>query len=260
MSEVWATDKVSHRSNTVLSDGVIVDSSPPLRLHHLQYEKNLIQNPSFEDSDSPVAIDGLTLTHSCHNNNHTRWYVNDDSCGVIAIANTDIVQDGTKFLTIKGSIFQAVSQLNIGSLYRLTFYSSHLPLINAFKSNTEGFVDFDGDTRPFMLYARPNRSDHTFVTLSWHLHTIVFKPLHAEANLSIGTYENLVGIAIDNIQLQESISSDKDSKRAEGHVVAHTVFIHSWSSIHASWNFYDAESGIKEYLWAIGKYILQKLF
>ena len=254
MSEVWATNQVSHRSHTVLSDGVIVDSSPPIRLHHLHYEKNLIQNPSFEDSNSPVRIDGLILTHSCHNNSHKSWNVQDDSCGVIGTANADIVQDGTKFLAIKGSISQTISQLNIGSLYRLTFYSSHLPLNNVLRSNTEGFVEFDGDIQPFMLYVRPNRSDHMFVTLSWHLHTMVFKSLHTEVNISIGSYENLVGIAIDNIQLQESISSEEESDRAEGHVVAHTVFVHSWSSIHASWIFYDYESGIKEYLWAIGKY------
>ena len=254
VNEVYATDQVGHVSKTVLSDGVVVDNTPPVRRQHLRYANNLLFNPSFESSESLVRIENLTMTHSCHHNSPTSWVIADNSCAIITTAAADIVQDGTMFLALKGSISQTVTQLNPGSLYRLAFYTSYLPLNDVIKANNEGFVAFGDNKRSFMLYTKPNRSDHSIATLSWHLHTMVFKPLHTEANITIGSYENRVGIAIDNIQLQECIASNEESERAEGHVNAHMVFLHSWSSIHASWNFYDAESGLKEYLWAIGKY------
>ena len=250
---------VGHMSDTVLSDGVTVDDTPPIRLKQSHYRDNMLLNPSFENSASPARVEELKMTHTCQYDTLTNWIINDNGCAVIATAAADIVQDGSKFLALKGTISQRVTQLNIGSLYRFTFYTSHLPFDRVIKSNNEGFVEFDGEKHSFMLYTKPSRSDHSFVLLSWHLHTFIFKAFHAEAIVKIGAYGNNVGIAVDNIQLQEIITLDKESGKADGHVSAHTVFVHSWSSIHASWTFFDAESGIKEYMWAIGKTFVYSL-
>ena len=252
VNEIFATDQVGHKSTTALSNGVIVDETPPMRLHHVFYGENLLMNPSFENTSSAVSLAYLKM-NTCRFDNQTDWVVSDDGCSTVVTAAADMVEDGITFLTLKGSISQIVSQLNIQSLYRLRFSTSHLPLDSATRSNNEGFVEFDGNKHLFMLYSKPQRSDNKSVKLSWHLHTFVFKPRSDEILIKIGSYDNTVGLAIDNIQLQESFTKDDDAREAEGHIEVHTVFQHDWSSVHASWNFYDGESGVKEYLWAIGK-------
>ena len=258
VSEIFATDQVGHNSTTALSNGVIVDETPPVRLHHVFYGENLLMNPSFENTPSAVSLAYLEITNTCLFDNPTDWIVSDDGCSTVVTAAADMVEDGISFLALKGSISQTVPHLNIQSFYRLRILTSHLPLDSATKSNNEGFVEFDGNKRLFMLYSKPRRSDNSSVQMSWHLHTFVFKPRSEEVTIRIGSYENAIGLAIDNIQLQESFTKEKDARESEGNIEVYMVFQHDWSSVHASWNFYDGESGVKEYLWAIGNLYTDK--
>ena len=217
------------------------------------YGENLLLNPSFENTPSPVSLADLKMNHTCLFNNPPNWIFSDDGCSRVVTAAADMVEDGVSFVAMKGAISQTVSQLNIQSFYRLRFLTSHLPLDIATSSSKEGFVEFGDDKHLFILYSKPRRSDDASVQLSWHLNTFVFKPRYDEVRIKIGSFDNNIGLAIDNVQLQESISAEGNKENKEGHIEVHTVFQHDWSSVHASWNFYDGESGIKEYLWAIGK-------
>ena len=237
----------------MVSDGIVVDETPPVRLYHLSFGENLLTNPSFEDTSTSTTIDELTLTQSCLFDSPQDWILAEDSCGITVTARADLVHDGTKFLVLKGSILQTVTGLNRDSVYSLTFYTSHVPTDNSTRSNSEGFVSFDGEKHLIMLYSKPNRSDHGQFQMSWHFHKFSFKPSDSEVKIEIGAFENSVGIAVDNVQLKESIVTNDKDNNAEGHVRAHTVFLHDWSSVHALWNFIDDESEIQEYLWAIGR-------
>ena len=253
VSEIYATDLVGHTSDTVVSDGVVIDKTPPVRQYHLSFGDNLLTNPSFEDISTSVTIEELNLTHSCPYDSPQYWLLAKDSCGITVTATADHVQNGATFLVLKGTISQTVTGINRESVYSLTFYTSHVATEDSSKSNSEGFVSFNGEKHVIVLHSKPNRSDHKYVQMSWQYNSFTFRPKDSEIKIEIGAFENSVGIAIDNVELKESISTNDNGNNAEGHVRAHTVFLHDWSSLHASWNFIDDESGIQEYLWAIGR-------
>jgi hypothetical protein len=78
-----------------------------------------------------------------------------------------------------------------------------------------------------------------------------FRPTSDNCNITISNLNRNNGFLLDDIKVQVIETSPENEGGLAVHV--NTVILHQWSSIHASWNFVDAESPITEYLWAIGK-------
>jgi hypothetical protein len=80
-----------------------------------------------------------------------------------------------------------------------------------------------------------------------------FRPTSDNCNITISNLNRNNGFLLDGIKVQVIETSPENEGGLAVHV--NTVILYQWSSVHASWNFADAESPITEYLWAIGKFI-----
>ena len=203
----------------------------------------------------------VTSTDICmlSNSNHPlSWQPSSVTCMAVVSSDVNIARDGRSFLFLRGSITQQLDNVIAGKLYRILFFSSHLPIMASVAANKEGFVQLgDGKKQVFLIYTKIYRHDGHGVSenreeISWHTHTFYFTPKENFANITIGSMDITTGIFIDNLSVQEV---NLTTGHSSGHVVGHVVYIHEWSSIHGSWSFSDPDSPIIDYTWAIGEFI-----
>ncbi|XP_078578622.1 uncharacterized protein LOC144863374 [Branchiostoma floridae x Branchiostoma japonicum] len=248
-STVYAVDASGLWSPPAFSDGVTVDTTAPIPMEKYSFGQNLLSNPSFEDVQT-TGNGGLPAS----------WLTS-------GIANASspsqaISQDGRSYLLLLGSVSQAVSTTP-GDKYRLTFHASpvfpsHTPVLSQ-----EGYVRGPGMHRVFKLYQRPSHLEGTQLQLdtniTWHRHVFYFTAVHTVSNITIGSTGVWNGIALDNVQVErmqlgpQLPSADPNPTAPQPSPVRlHTRFVHSWTSVHAAWDFVDPESPIIDYRWAIG--------
>lgn len=210
---------------------------------------NFITNPSFEETHGCfMDTDDISVNDLCDNDNCYQplsW--SKVGCLVTIKSDVDTAHDGRSFIYLKGTIQQNIQQLSSGNLYKLSFVTSHPHINTAVISNIEGSVKFGHKEYVFHIFTKENQSE-----IVWHLHTFYFTPNTNSSDLIISNLNRNIGFLVDNVKVQ-AVEVHPNSA-SETPVQVHTVGLHRWSSIHASWNFVDFGSPITEYLWAIGVY------
>ncbi|KAL3841826.1 hypothetical protein ACJMK2_019925 [Sinanodonta woodiana] len=260
---VYAVDFSGYSSTIVQSDGVHIDSTPPYPENKHSFGDNLVGNPSFElgsDADK-VSFDG-TSKGQCQTQVLQDWVVADpqikSSCGIIYTSSNSIAQHGRSIAQVRGrGIMQNITGLQVGEKYRVSFYASHLPLDTIFISNREGFVKFGDIAYVFLLYTKPSRKDVKTLSsdnsdLYWQYYVYYFTAKSNTVMLQFGSYDEMTGFALDQVQVQQNFLSELDASSTANAVKVQTVFIHDWASVHAYWSFVDLESPIVDYSWAVG--------
>ncbi|XP_076075248.1 uncharacterized protein LOC143046131 isoform X2 [Mytilus galloprovincialis] len=246
-SKVIATDGVGHTSDTTPSNGVTVDTTPPVPIMFSHAADNFITNPSFEETHGCfMDTDDISVNNLCDNDNCYQplsW--SKVGCLVTIKSDVDTAHDGRSFIYLKGTMQQNIQQLSSGNLYKLSFVTSHPHINTAVISNIEGSVKFGHKEYVFHIFTKENQSE-----IVWHLHTFYFTPNTNSSDLIISNLNRNIGFLVDNVKVQ-AVEVHPNSA-CETPVQVHTVGLHRWSSIHASWNFVDFGSPITEYLWAIG--------
>ncbi|CAC5375361.1 unnamed protein product [Mytilus coruscus] len=246
-NKLMAVDGVGHSTDLVSSNGVTIDITPPVPTSFLHEEDNHVINPSFEETNGCfieiIDIFDYNLDDNDNCYKPSSWI--GDGCIATIKSDVDTAYDGRSFIFLKGVLQQNIQQLSPGNLYRVTFVTSHLPISGAVVSNIEGSVMFSDKEHVFQIFPKENKSG-----IIWHLHTFYFKPDTEDSDIRITNRDKNLGFLIDGIKIQK-IDIQPTSK-IDRIVHVHTVGLHRWSSIHASWNFEDAESPISEYMWAIG--------
>ncbi|CAG2212723.1 unnamed protein product [Mytilus edulis] len=169
-------------------------------------------------------------------------------------SQVNLAKDGQSFLFIRGNVQQNLVEIKAGCFYKISFYSSHLPITDSVGANKEGFIQLGDDKQVFLIYTKPYRHDghgegKSRAEISWHAHTYYFKATNNEMNITIGSMDMTTGIFIDNLSVQKV---NLTTASPGGHVIGHVVYLHEWSSIHGSWSFADPESPVIDYSWAIG--------
>ena len=158
ISEVRAKDMVGHTSDTVKSNGVIIDTTPPIPLSVEDIKQNILYNPSFETYTALnyIGLDKFEPTREC---SHTMLVEGWDTegCTVVVVSDVHNVQNGQAFIWTRGSIKQPIDNLEIGNVYRLSFYASHLPTSKNIALHAEGFVEIDAERHMFQMHSKPGR-------------------------------------------------------------------------------------------------------
>lgn len=258
--KVYVIDAVGLVSDTVVSDGVIVDKTGPVSELLIHLTTNIVSNPSFEITQGSI-ISWETLstttyicTYSQTFHHPANWTAGSGTCLTAVASTSNLAFDGNFFVYLRGELQQTITGMTKGKLYRVRFYTSHLPIWEAYVANKEGFVKLGDEYHVFLIYTKSYRKDDhgvdTREKTSWHRHTFYFTATTNAAVLTIGSMDLKTGLFFDNVQVLE-VQLDSNST-SSGHVIGHIEYIHQWSSIHGSWSFIDAESPIVEYLWAIG--------
>lgn len=259
--KVYAIDAVGLISDKVVSDGVVIDVTGPIPESLTHLDTNIVQNPSFELTKGSIiswetlstTTDICTYTQTFHH--PASWTGGTGTCLTAVTSTSNLAHDGNFFLYLRGELQQTLTSVEAGKLYRVTFYTSHLPIWEAYVANKEGFVKLGDEYHVFLIYTKSYRKDdhgaNTRELTSWHRHTFYFTASTNSAQLTIGSLDMKTGLFYDNIQVHE-VQLDSASS---GHVNGHIDYIHQWSSIHGSWSFIDPESPIVDYKWAIGRFL-----
>ena len=255
MTEVRATDAAGHVSDTVCSNGVIIDTTGPVKENKTTFQENVVSNPSFETAIKFTDKNDISSDSECSDESPPGWDMTNSTCLFHVFDETGSAQDGKYFIIISGTIKQTLTNIEEGETYRVIFHTSHISFDSATVSSKIGLFSVDGDEHIFMLYDKPYRHD-VGSEISWHKHTFYFHGTGSVTTLTIGTVGTATGLAIDGVSVQKVTLSSDEEATPNGHVQVNTVFIHDWSSVHAAWSFLDPQSSIKEYLWAIGKQLV----
>ncbi|CAC5386462.1 unnamed protein product [Mytilus coruscus] len=257
-SKVYAIDSVGRRSSIVVSNGVIIDITPPIPEKFIHASEILGNNTSFEiTGGDDITFENVSSTDICmvsDSYNPLSWIPSTITCMAVVSSDVNLAKDGRSFLFIRGNVHQQLDQVRAGYLYKVSFFSSHLPITDSVGANKEGFIQFDDVIHIFLIYTKPYRHDghgqgESREKISWHAHTFYFQATNDHANITIGSMDMTTGIFLDDLSVQEV---NLTTGATSGHVLGHVVYLHEWSSIHGSWSFTDLESPVVDYTWAIG--------
>ncbi|CAC5370733.1 unnamed protein product [Mytilus coruscus] len=255
-NKVYAIDGVGRRSSIVVSDGVIIDTTPPIPEKFITATEFLGNNTSFENTGGEeIKFENVSATDICMVSNSFHplsWIPAPLTCMAVVSSDVNLAKDGRSFLFIRGSAYQQIEEIQAGYVYKISFFSSHLPITDSVGANKEGFIQLDSVKHIFLIYTKPYRHDglgDSREKISWHAHTFYFKAISSHANITIGSMDKTTGIFLDDLSVQEV---NFTTSATSSHVLGHVVYLHEWSSIHGSWSFTDPESPIIDYTWAIG--------
>ncbi|XP_052082402.1 uncharacterized protein LOC127720030 [Mytilus californianus] len=249
-SKVYAVDFVGHVSDTATSNGVVIDETPPTPVQLMFTENSMIKNPSFEDSDNNfVDILNMSTTYICGYSKPKHWNSSDNDCICVVGSSKSIAMDGRSFLFLRGSVLQTLSNLERDNSYSVNFFTAHVPFEDSVLSTKEGYIEFGNERHVFLVYQKQDKHGSD-IDVSWHSQTFYFTAKNKDVNITFGSMDDTTGILLDNIQFSKVEVVDGGTHSYP--VLSHAVWLHGWSSIHASWQFVDEESPIVEYLWAIG--------
>ncbi|XP_063408922.1 uncharacterized protein LOC134692402 [Mytilus trossulus] len=250
VSKVYAVDFVGHVSDIATSDGVTIDETPPKPVKLIFTEKSMIKNPSFEDGGNDfVDISNISAAYICGYTKPDHWNSSDEDCICVLGSSKSIAMDGRSFLFLRGSVLQTLFNLQIDNTYSIKFFTAYVPFEDSVLSNKEGYIEFGNERHVFLVYQKPGKHGSD-IEVSWHSHTFFFTAKNTKVNISFGSMDDTTGILLDDIQISKAEVFDVEINSYP--VLSHAIWLHEWSSIHASWQFVDEESPIVEYLWAIG--------
>ncbi|XP_048243311.1 uncharacterized protein LOC124141844 isoform X1 [Haliotis rufescens] len=249
-NKVYAVDAVGYTSDIVVSDGVVIDASPPERQALAYLGDNLVKNPSFELEDIPGNSTRCNLVIP------TTWETDTTSCVKVLAPGSPLAKDGHMFVSISGRIHQRISGLETGRQYKLTLHAGYPETVSNNHRSVDAIVTIGSEVFSFTLDPNLCRGtcsvgDHSVVL--WNKHTYRFTAVDTSAVLKIASSSRMMEFVLDHVSVQTvDYVAGPDSVDTEEHLVVHSVFLSHWSSLHASWHFVDQQSPITQYKWAIG--------
>uniref|UniRef100_A0ABM0GTS6 Uncharacterized protein LOC100370115 n=1 Tax=Saccoglossus kowalevskii TaxID=10224 RepID=A0ABM0GTS6_SACKO len=259
-SKVMAVNTAGLISEPAISDGVIIDATPPEVLEKFNFSDNLLNNPSFEylipnDKNSSV------LSGDCVSSDvPADWILSGK--GYVYSCNNTLAQHGNSFAVVVGEISQNIVT-TIGEKYRLRFYASYSPHSIVPVLSQEGFVQISRLYKVFKLYQRKGRLDSRFNfsegDIQWHEYVEYFHAEEHMTTLLIGSIGR-GGISLDNIELRHLSEGKRTPSEDPNHPVNNlTSPVHitiqrvgNYHTVQATWDVIDSESPIVDNMWAIG--------
>jgi hypothetical protein len=224
----------------VYSDGIIVDTTPPVQGKRVKCHQNSLSNLFFS-----ILFKHKNESKICDDISETKWKTIGKTC--VSLRKSDSTNSDTTVLHIQGSMSQDVTHIAHGK-YRLTFYTSTIPSDDLKLSAVEGYVQVKEQRHVFMIYRKPSVQ-----TYSWQKHIYFFHVFdESMLTVEVGTLSPGSAFAVNDIQFQHCSVVPITEDGSLSNVDVEIVFVHDWSSIHAEWNFTDPETEIVNYAWAIG--------
>lgn len=249
-AHIVAVNIANLRSEDAVSSGMSIDNTRPIGVQCSVYSPELLSNPSFE-GDIPPA----TCTDVPSPNNATAGWVLNATHADVLLSSADFVPyDGCFSLLLVGTLSQAFPTAP-GTSYRLSFAlrryvfagSEHLALFQA-------KLTAPGISRIVTLEPQQRGS----IANAWRRFEFVFTAVSVESVVTLQTVGYRYGILVDGFSIRRCDSiSELDSPDTIVQwpniiTLSQEYISHSITRVYGSWNIDDPESGIREYLWAIG--------
>ncbi|XP_064643194.1 uncharacterized protein LOC135497317 isoform X2 [Lineus longissimus] len=256
-NKVYAVDGVGHRSGVVVSNGVMLDTTPPTILTKLRFGDNIVTNPSFEAGPGIKMAAATSLNKPINFTTPTGWMnKNRGKSAMITVDDAPLAKHGRHFLFLYGSLYQTLQELVIGEKYILVFYTSHIQPSHS-PGPTKGQVSLpDGNVYVFSQTNRTHRHDvigNTHQT-SWNKQVFYFYAKSPSGDVVISSNDTKNGFAIDDVSVQKiqdgaAPSTDEYIKKDFKTPMLFTV---EEDILTVAWDFEDKESPIVEYKLALG--------
>ncbi|KAK7500517.1 hypothetical protein BaRGS_00008092 [Batillaria attramentaria] len=233
-SKVYAEDAAGHRSEVSVSNGVKVDTTPPVA-RDLVYSGgvNLLSNPSFEADTAQDTNQG-----ACDLQPPTSW-------------------QGQQHVLLSGGLTQTVSGLTPGAVYRFTVRLAYPATLMAHHRPLSGHVTLGRERHAFELDPRMCRGVCDAVeepVIMWHQFSYIVSAPASSLDVSISTTvaSGEQQLAVDHAELLHVQYVQEPGALNTNALSTGAVFLPQWSVVQASWHFTDAESTIVDYQWALG--------
>ncbi|CAG2233139.1 unnamed protein product [Mytilus edulis] len=113
-SKVYAIDSVGRPSSIVVSDGVIIDVTPPIPEKTIHGSENLGNNTSFENTGGDdIKFVNVSSTDICTASDiyhPLSWIPSDITCTAVVSSDVNLAKHGRSYLLIRGSLYQQLEQ------------------------------------------------------------------------------------------------------------------------------------------------------
>ncbi|XP_046345841.2 uncharacterized protein LOC124126446 [Haliotis rufescens] len=248
-TKVYAVDVVGHTSRVVVSDGVVVDTSPPTVMDVAYLGDNMVLNPSFEE------VIGTNLSDTVCSP-LLSWKAGPNSCIRTLTPDAPNAKHGRTLVAVSGRIQQNITGLAVGRKYKVTVHVGYPETLTADHKAVEGSVTIGREVFTFSLDPRLCKGvckKKKQSSVLWYTYTYHMTADTKATGLCIETVSRNMEIVLDHVTVQEiEYSGNMTMLEKDSHLVTKSVFLSHWSSVHASWHFEDPSSPITEYTWAVG--------
>ena len=253
-AHIVAVNNAGTRSHDVASNGIIIDNDnlfsrrPSARRRIASADGSLLLNPSFESS---VTSDCRGATNLSIYEATQNWTLATALSELVTASTSSIPYDKCIALLFSGSISQSFPTAP-GVEYELSF---------ALKRDTslklaQAVVSFPGHTRTISLLSQK-------VGDSWLKYSFIFTSLDSSnvSEISVATVDDSYALLVDDFSVVALNYSDVEITTPVADIVvswpeaihvSHSPISQSWTQLYASWDVVDPESGVREYLWAVG--------
>ena len=236
---VTAVNQIGMRlSPPAMSYGLIIDDSRPTVMNCTQRSVNLLSNPSFDGPNSSIVHEHVISTQVAL----ADWQDSVVEAKVLSV-NELIAVNGRFSLFMAGSISQTVTTIP-NTEYRVTFY------IHRWRNNGDlvsGTITAPELERRFEIL----QFEDTWMRISY-----MFKATSSSSTITISSSGSRHGFAIDDVVVDYCINSvaiAEMSSRSEAINIGPSRYLTgAITRLYVDWYITDYDSGIAEYLWAIG--------
>ena len=256
-AHVIAENNAGLRSYDVISSSVTIDNDDlnrrplarPRQPSATLDDGNLILNPSFE-SVTGTRCDDTDLSLDLATQN---WTLQTIYSELVTTSSSAVPYKGCTALLFIGTISQIVTT-SPGVEYELSFAMKR----NNSLKLSEALVNFPGHSQIIPLFSQ-KRSDSPD---GWVRYSFIFTTPEDSntSEISLSTVDNSYAIFVDDFSIVP-LNSSTEIAAPPGEIVvtwpeavhiSHSPISQSWTQLYASWDIFDPESGVREYLWAMG--------
>lgn len=246
-AHIVAVNSAGLRSENVVSSGGVIDTTRPSGVQCVAYGAEILRNPSFEGVAGPSTPCSMITVNTATQ----RWTLGVSYSAVLSSsANFDPYGNGCNSLYFVGAISQTFPTTP-GASYTLSFALRR-------------FISEDSEHTAIVQARITAPGLQQMVTIatvvdSWQRFEFVFEASEPRSEVVLSTLNDQYGLVVDEFSVRscvsesELVSSDTIAQQWSGVVSVSQEYISMTTSrLYANWDIRDSESGVREYLWAIG--------
>ena len=251
-AHIVAVNVAGLRSADVISSGVVIDTTKPTGIQCATYSAEVLMNPSFEGVAGPsTPCSGLiTVDTALQGWSHDTLYT-----AVLPSSTVFCPYSGCFSLYFVGTISQTFTTIPT-HFYTLSFaLKRHVNVSSEYTAVFQAMLTAPGIQRVITLSTL--RGNGT-VAGGWQRFEFVFEAVDSTSEVVLNTLNDMYGLIVDSFNVQEClseielVSSETIVQWSEVVSVSQEYISRAAARIYANWNIRDSQSGVREYLWAIG--------
>jgi hypothetical protein len=259
-AHVIAENNAGLRSHGVVSSGAVIDSDDMYRRPLTRPRQsggpddNLVLNPSFESISGATrcsGVDDQSIDVATQN-----WILQTIYSELVATSSQAVPYDGCTTLLFIGTVSQTVATSS-GLEYELSFA---LKRNNSLKLS-EALVSVPGQSKIIPLFSQKQSAGSA--PDGWVRYSFIFTAPDDSntSEISLATVDSSYALLVDDFSVVLLNSSSTEISAPSGDIVvtwpeaiyiSHAPISQSWTRLYVSWDIFDPDSGVREYLWAVG--------